>query len=147
MSVRYGRSRLWHEHPEFTRRTDESWKARVLGGVLALVILHARLCEQPSRSHEAGDPLPRKFVPTDIERKELGEKLQFAVWKIVVYPPGHRSPRGALFFAVGKPWYDDGRHGADSAILAALVPDMPAPIRFVRGAVPIPLIAQAVDLG
>src|SRR6195256_1045993 len=65
---------------------------------------------------------------------------------MVMHPPGHRRPRRALLLAVGEPWHDHRRHGANAAVVAALVPNMTTFVRLVRGAVAVLLVAETIDL-
>src|ERR1700733_2107577 len=65
---------------------------------------------------------------------------------MVMHPPGHRCPRRALLLAIGEPWHYHRRHGANPAVLAALVPNMTTFVRLVGGAIAVLLVAEAIDL-
>src|SRR5262245_4677485 len=68
-----------------------------------------------TRPYVAVDRTHRAFVPTDVERGELGKELQAAVGQMVVDPIGERSPVRALGIAVGEPRYHDaGRRSAET---------------------------------
>ena len=86
-------------------------------------------------------------MPAYIEGIQLRKELQFAVGKMIVYPPRHGCPRAAIGKPVYEPRYDDGCHGAHTSVVASLVPDVFGSIGLVAGAALVPFVTEIVDLG
>jgi hypothetical protein len=120
-------------------------KSMVVPAVIAVVVCKTGLGEKATRRREACDPAARDLMPSDVERRELREELQFAVRKMVVYPPRHCLPGRALFQTIDQPRNDNRGHGPHSAVGAALVPDVIRAIRFVRRAIVEMLVSERVD--
>src|SRR5205814_6786876 len=92
--------------------------------MVAGMVRHAGAGQIPPRRNEAVDLTFRLLLPSDIERAEFREKLQLAVGEVIVDPPRHRLPWGALQQAIGEPRDDDAGHGAHAPSCIAAVPDM-----------------------
>src|ERR1700720_883065 len=87
------------------------------------------------------------LLPADVKRAELREKLQLAVREVVVDPPRHRLPRGALQQAISEPRDDDASRGAHAPTCIAAVPDVTPIIALVRSAIMMVRVAERVYRG
>src|SRR5882724_11594324 len=114
--------------------------------MVAVVVGKSRLRQEASRWSKAGDPPDGELMPADVERRELWKELQLAIGQMIVYPPGHRLPGGAVLQAIDQPGNDDRRHGAHAAIGAALIPDVAPAVPLVRSAAAVMLAAVRVHL-
>src|SRR5271165_3659815 len=110
-------------------------KTPILIGVVTGMVQHTRPGQVPARPNEAVDLALRVLLPADIERAELWEELQLAVGEVIVDPPRHRLPRGALQQTIGEPRDDDAGHRAHAPARIAAVPDMTRVIALVRRAI------------
>jgi hypothetical protein len=115
--------------------------------MVAGVVRHAGAGQVTARVDEAVDLALRVFLPSDIERTELREELQLAIGKMVVDPPRHCLPRGALQQSIGEPGDDNAGHGAHAPARIAAVPDMTAIIAFVRRTILVMRIPIGVHRG
>ncbi len=116
-------------------------------GVVTRMVRHAGSGQIAARRNEAVDLTLRLFLPADVERAELREKLQLAVGEVIVDPPRHRLPLGAFQQAIGKPRDDDAGHGPDAPSRIAAVPDMAPIVALVRSAVVVVRVAKRVYRG
>src|SRR5215469_3546408 len=70
------------------------------------MILHPWSRQTAPRRDEAVDPALWTLVPPNVEGRELREELQFAIREMVMDPPSHCPPVGALSVLIGKPRND-----------------------------------------
>lgn len=111
------------------------------------MIVHAGFGQAPARGDEAVDAPPRAFVPLDVERTELREKLQVRIGQVVVDPPGHRPPVGTVRVFVREPGDDHAGGRAHMAVRVAAIPDMAGIVLFVRRAVQLVPVSEIVERG
>src|SRR6516162_9210573 len=103
-------------------------------GMVALVTFHPRSRQAPARRDKAVDPALGTLVPPDVEGRELREELELAVRQVVVDPPSHRPPVGALSISIGKPRNDDCGQRAHAAPSVPPIPNVACVVSLVRGA-------------
>lgn len=111
----------------------------------ARMILHSWSRQTATRTDEAVDPALWALVPPDVECSELREELQLAIRKVIVDPPGHRPPIGALVIPVGKPWDDHCGQRAHAAASVAPIPDVAGIVSLVRCAAQAMRVTEGVD--
>jgi hypothetical protein len=92
--------------------------------MIAVVIPYPWPRKTTTRRNKAVDPALWALMPSDVEGSELREELQLAIRKVVVDPPGHCPPVGALGISVGKPRYDHCGQRAHAAASVAPIPDV-----------------------
>src|SRR5438270_2703706 len=98
----------------------------------AVVILHPWPRKTTTRRNKAVDPALWALMPSDVEGSEHREELQLAIRKVVVDPPGHCPPVGALGISVGKPRDDHCGQRAHAAASVAPIPDVAGIVSLAR---------------
>src|SRR5205809_3526959 len=111
----------------------------------ASVVLHPQSRQTSARRDKAVDPPLRTLMPPDIEGGKLREELQLAVLQVVMNPPGHRPPVGALGVAVREPGDDDCGKRPHASTRVALVPNVTGIVALVRRATQAMGVAEGID--
>jgi hypothetical protein len=127
------------------------WRGSKLGkpsvqvAVISSVVWKARSGQKAPRRNQAIDCPFRRLRPADVERRQLWEKLHFAIGKFVMDPPRHRLPSGASVQPVNEPWQNDTRDRTDPARVLP-VPDSPRAIFLVRRTAYAVFASECIDL-
>ena len=95
------------------------------------MILHPWPRKTTTRRNKAVDPSLWTLMPPDVEGSELREELHLAIRKVVMDPPGHCPPVGALSIAVGKSQDDHCGQRAHEAASVAPIPDVAGVVSLV----------------
>ena len=80
-----------------------------------------------------------------MERGKFREKLQLAIREVVMNPPGHRPPVGALGVTVRKPWDDHCGQSPYATPSNAPIPDVTSIVALVGRAAQAMRIAEGID--
>jgi len=116
-------------------------------GMDAPVILHPWPRQTAPRRDEAVDTALWTLVPPNVEGRELREELQLAIRDMVMDPPSHCPPVGALSVSIGKPRNDHRGHRAHAAASVATIPDVAGTVPLVRCATQAMRVAEGVHRG
>src|SRR6516162_8022053 len=113
-------------------------------GMDAPMILHPWSRQTTPRRDEAVDPALWTLVPPNVEGRELREELQLAIREMVMDPPSHCPPVGALSVLIGKPRNDDRGQRAHAAASVPTIPDVAGIVPLVRCATQAMRVAEGV---